>query len=67
MAPIDQAAEEAVDDTAPAAVQAGAADDRGCDRVEHELPAVDVRRHAAQLRAVDDPGDAREPQNVFSS
>ena len=53
-----EAAEHGVDRLAPAAEQAGPADDRGGDRVEHERAAVEGGRHRPQPRGVDDAGDA---------
>ena len=50
----DEATQHRVDRLAPSTEQAGAADDRGGDRVQHELAPVEVRRDRAQPRRVHD-------------
>src|SRR5215471_15940672 len=54
----DQAAEHGIQHLAPAAEQAGAADDRGGHGVQHVLAAVDAAGDRAEVGRVDDAGDA---------
>src|SRR6202022_3383644 len=55
----DQATEDPVERLAPAAEEAGAADDPPRNAKEDELTTVDVVRHPAEIRGVEKAADAR--------